>query len=342
MAHVIERAEVPVDVHDLVRAARRAGAPVTVGASPADTAARALLAEIRAGHQPSPALAAALSEAVEPDVRRVRFRARGGGVEWRDPGRAGRGAARPVAARRSTAGAATPAMTEPSLPDKVVALHHALEHGGVAHAFGGALALAYYAEPRTTVDVDVNVFVTADHADDIAAALGPLGVDTTPLSGPLPARRDRSGADGDARPIDLFFSYDALHEAMRANTQSVPFGPDTIPILGPEHLVVCKAVFNRPKDWLDIEQVLATVDGFDAADAMKELERVVGRRRPARGAAARGRAAGAPLARVSPEWSGPTSPLRRPRARRWRRRARPRGVRRRPPRASVRAGPAAW
>ena len=46
----------------------------------------------------------------------------------------------------------------------------------------------------------------------------------------------------------------------------MPFGPDTIPILGPEHLVVCKAVFNRPKDWLDIEQVLATVDGFDAAD----------------------------------------------------------------------------
>ncbi len=44
--------------------------------------------------------------------------------------------------------------------------------------------------------------------------------------------------------------------------------------------MVCKAVFNRPKDWLDIEQVLATVDGFDAADAISELERVVGRRRP--------------------------------------------------------------
>jgi hypothetical protein len=68
VAHVIERAEVPVDVHGLVHAARRAGAPVTVGASPADTAARALLAEIRAGHRPSPALAAALSEAVVPDT----------------------------------------------------------------------------------------------------------------------------------------------------------------------------------------------------------------------------------------------------------------------------------
>ena len=105
VAHVIERAEVPVDVHDLVRAARRAGAPVTVGASPADTAARALLAEIRAGHHPSPALAAALSDAVDPDSDVSDSVPRRGGVERRDPGRTRRGAARPVAARRPIAGA---------------------------------------------------------------------------------------------------------------------------------------------------------------------------------------------------------------------------------------------
>ena len=31
----------------------------------------------------------------------------------------------------------------------------------------------------------------------------------------------------------------------------------TIPILAPEHLAVCKAMFDRPKDWLDIEQMLS-------------------------------------------------------------------------------------
>ena len=137
----------------------------------------------------------------------------------------------------------------------------------------------------------MNVFVTVDHADDVAAALGPLGVDTEPLSGPTPAREGQVRCRWGRTPIDLFFSYDALHDAMRASTQLVPFGPDTIPILGPEHLVVCKAVFNRPKDWLDIEQVLATVDGFDAADAMRELVRVVGTDDP-RGAAAGGRRSG--------------------------------------------------
>jgi hypothetical protein len=68
VAHVIERAEGPVDVHALVRSARKAGAPVSVGASPVDIAARALLAEIRVGNRPSPALAAAISDAVEPGL----------------------------------------------------------------------------------------------------------------------------------------------------------------------------------------------------------------------------------------------------------------------------------
>jgi hypothetical protein len=167
---------------------------------------------------------------------------------------------------------------EPSLPDKVVALHHALEHAGIAHAFGGALALAYYAEPRTTVDIDLNVFVTGEHARDVAAVLAPLGVDASPLEGETPARDGQVRCRWGRTPIDLFFAYDTLHDKMRAQAVPVPFGADTIPILGAEHLVVCKAVFNRAKDWLDIEQVLATVDGFDGADALAELERLLGSR----------------------------------------------------------------
>jgi hypothetical protein len=67
VALVIERAETPVDVHALVHAARRAGASVAVGATPVDIAARTLLAELRAGHRPAPALAAALVDAVDTD-----------------------------------------------------------------------------------------------------------------------------------------------------------------------------------------------------------------------------------------------------------------------------------
>ena len=64
---------------------------------------------------------------------------------------------------------------ELALPDKVVALGRALDD--VPHAFGGALALAYYAEPRATQDIDVNVFVAESQAADVLSVLAPLGVE---------------------------------------------------------------------------------------------------------------------------------------------------------------------
>jgi hypothetical protein len=165
---------------------------------------------------------------------------------------------------------------EPSLPDKVVAVHRSLEAARVPHAFGGALALAYYAEPRATIDIDVNVFVPVAEAPKVLRALSPLGVETdgTPPPGLM--------ADGQCRvmwghtPLDLFFSYDPFHEAMAGSVRSVPFGEESIPVLSPEHLLACKVVFDRPKDWLDVEQMLLAVDGFDVAEARVWVERILG------------------------------------------------------------------
>jgi hypothetical protein len=160
----------------------------------------------------------------------------------------------------------------------VVALDQALTRAKVPHAFGGALALAYYAEPRSTVDVDLNVFVTTELAGRVARALERLGVDASPLERPATDRDGQVRCRWGRTPIDVFFSYDAMHDAMRDAVTRVPFGPDRIPILAPEHLVVCKAVFDRPKDWLDIQQVLVTVTAFDAAEVRRWMEHVVGAR----------------------------------------------------------------
>lgn len=163
---------------------------------------------------------------------------------------------------------------EPSLPDKVVAIDEALTAQRVAHAFGGALALAYYAEPRATIDIDVNVFVAPTDHPLVLGALEPLGVDP----------RDRLAViehDGQARwwwgrtPIDLFFAYDEIHEAMRGAVRRVPFGDDRIPILGPEHLAVCKIVFDRPKDWIDIEQMLVGAPDLDGTEVARWLDRML-------------------------------------------------------------------
>ncbi|HVY97080.1 MAG TPA: hypothetical protein VHA54_08990 [Solirubrobacterales bacterium] len=172
-------------------------------------------------------------------------------------------------------GAAPRGATEPSLPDKVIAIHERLSAAKVPHAIGGALALAYYAEPRATVDVDVNVFVPTERWPDVRQALSPLGVDVEVDEAALER-------DGQVRlwwgrtPVDLFFSYDELHRQMRRETRRVPFAETTIPILSPEHLAVCKAMFDRSKDWLDIEQILVGTDPLDLTEIESWLDRMTG------------------------------------------------------------------
>ena len=167
----------------------------------------------------------------------------------------------------------------PPLPEKVTLLHHALDGARIPHAIGGALALAYYAEPRATIDVDINVFVPTDRWPEICEALAPLGIN-------VKVEVENLNRDGQVRiwwdrnPIDLFFSYDPFHDAMQLATRKVPFNEETIPILSPEHLAVCKAMFDRPKDWLDIEQILVATEPLDLKEIEGWLERMVGRENP--------------------------------------------------------------
>jgi hypothetical protein len=169
---------------------------------------------------------------------------------------------------------------EPPLPDKVIAIHEALHTARIPHAIGGALALAYYAEPRATIDIDLNVFVPSERWQEVIDALTPLGVDAGKLD-PTALQRD-----GQCRlwwgdnPVDLFFAYDEIHDEMRKEARRVPFAGTTLPILAPEHLAVCKAMFDRPKDWLDIEQMLVATDDLDIAEIEGWLERMVGGRDP--------------------------------------------------------------
>jgi hypothetical protein len=168
-------------------------------------------------------------------------------------------------------------MPEPTLPDKLVAVHRALEGAGVAHAFGGALALAYYAEPRATVDIDVNVFVAPSQLGVVLDALAPLGVDTAAAGIAADVSRDgQCRAWWGRTPLDLFFAFHPLHQAMAHDARSVPFGGDAIPILCAEHLVACKAVFDRRKDWLDIEQVLLAVPDFRPQEALDWVRDLAG------------------------------------------------------------------
>jgi hypothetical protein len=168
--------------------------------------------------------------------------------------------------------------------EKIVAIERALIAADLPHAFGGANALAYYGTPRATADIDLNVFVPATRASDVLAALGGLGAATS-----SPKLVDRIERDSQARvfwektPIDLFFSYDPLHDSSMGRRRLVDFGADTIHVLSAEDLMVYKAIFDREKDWRDIAEMIYAAEGsldFDYVRAW--LARIVSSEDPKR------------------------------------------------------------
>lgn len=159
------------------------------------------------------------------------------------------------------------------LAERLLAVHAALARAGFDHAFGGAIALAYCThEPRGTRDLDVNVFTDVERVDDVLNAM-PAGVSVR--------TRDRTAArrDGQVRvmwdetPIDVFFDTHDFHREVSREIAVVPFENTTIPVLGCDALVVFKAMFNRTKDWADIEAILdaGAVDGPRTLDRLRTL-----------------------------------------------------------------------
>src|SRR5262249_59963228 len=125
------------------------------------------------------------------------------------------------AARLPAADAAT--VSQLSLPEKIEAIDRQLEGQRIVHAFGGALALAYYAEPRATDDIDVNVFLAPKDFARLRAALKPLGITASDEDERAAQREGQVRLWWDRDPVDIFLAYHQLHETMRDQQRMFPF-----------------------------------------------------------------------------------------------------------------------
>ena len=160
-----------------------------------------------------------------------------------------------------------------TLAERIVALHQALERGRVPHAFGGAIALAYWTgDPRATSDIDLNLFVDAADASAGLLAL-PEGVAIPVSSADVVAREGQIRLWWDDTPVDLFFDYAPIHAQAAGHVRVVPFAAVDIPVLGPIELAVFKIMFDRTRDWADIEEMLAaeTLDVLAVREALEAM-----------------------------------------------------------------------
>ena len=142
------------------------------------------------------------------------------------------------------------------LADRLLAVDDALAKAGLAHAFGGAIALGYCTlEPRGTRDLDLNVFVAPERVTEVFAAL-PEGVTVTALNVEQAERDGQVRVWWDDTPIDVFLDVLPLHGEIAREVRRVPFAGRTIPVLGCDALAVFKAMFDRTRDWADIEAMV--------------------------------------------------------------------------------------
>jgi hypothetical protein len=160
-----------------------------------------------------------------------------------------------------------------SLVDQIVAVAESLDRKGVPWAFGGAFALAYAtAEPRGTRGIDVNVFVPASRAAEVFTAL-PKGVRHNSADLRTAQADDQVRLFWSETPIDIFFAADDFHHNVDGRCTSVAFAGRTVRVLCAEDLAVFKALFDRPKDWVDIASMAeaGTINLNTAADRLAAL-----------------------------------------------------------------------
>jgi hypothetical protein len=153
-----------------------------------------------------------------------------------------------------------------NLVELVLAVHRHLHDGLISHAFGGALALAYVADPRGTADIDLNVFAPPAEIDPALSVLARL--DLHPEHD-----RDQWLASAGIRlrsaalpfPVDVFPSLDARYAEVERRVVWHPFGPEEtlLPFLSAEDLTMFKLSFGRDRDWVDLRAIAAARPDLD-------------------------------------------------------------------------------
>jgi len=144
------------------------------------------------------------------------------------------------------------------LPDKLMHVQTALAAHAIPHAFGGAIALAFYGEPRATTDIDINIALPPAQQAAVLDALSTLfSLTNREKAEQELTRLAQTRLTWERTGIDLFFADIPFHEAIAARSHEVAYMGTKLPIISAEDLVILKAAFNRPKDWVDIENLFA-------------------------------------------------------------------------------------
>jgi hypothetical protein len=135
----------------------------------------------------------------------------------------------------------------------------------------GAQAVLVWGRPRLTGDVDVTVFLDPEDPEPFVAAMAQAGFalrvanarDFVARTRVFPFTHTSSGL-----ALDAVLGGPGLEEEFLLTARQVDVGGVTVPVIGPEELIVTKVLAGRPKDLDDVRGILV------AQEAALDLRRV--------------------------------------------------------------------
>jgi hypothetical protein len=157
-------------------------------------------------------------------------------------------------------------------PDIVLAeIVEILNSNQIEYAVMGGLAVKAYAIPRNTKDVDVTVSISVDEVPALIAILRKHDFEVTESSqrgwldrvAGMPVMKVIRYHEGKAIEVDLFIAETEFQRSVisRRRTYDTPEG--TFDFVSAEDLVLLKLVASRPRDLLDVQDVLFTMGQLD-------------------------------------------------------------------------------
>jgi hypothetical protein len=144
-----------------------------------------------------------------------------------------------------------------SLVEVVTSLIDHLEASRLPYAFGGAIALSAWSEPRATTDVDVNLWVDDSELPQAVKVLSEAGVAIELEEAQRGAReRGMFAAPHGSYRVDVFVPSVPFYDEALKRRMRVTLAERQTWVLSPESLAVFKMLFFRPKDLVDLARLI--------------------------------------------------------------------------------------